>query len=193
MFPFRFDAEQHQYLSIETGEVFPHITQMLEDCGLVDSRWYTDAARTRGSCVHRLTSDYDLGSIVREDLPQVNSIYKGWLAAHVWITDKVKPRWLHVEEPRVHPQFRYGGRPDRVSHVYGALAVVEIKSGEPEDGHAIQLALQAILVAPELKLPAETIPRYALYLKGTGKGTLTAFPNTRRDFAKAREIIRRCC
>lgn len=192
-FTFRFDATAHEYLSIDTGEVYPHITGMLEQCGLVDRRWYTAASCERGSCVHRLTTDYDLGAIAREDLPTVNSIYKGWLAAHVKAMDIIRPAWQHIEEPMVSAQYRFGGRPDRVGRVYGAIAVVEIKSGAPEPAHAIQLALQALLVAPDLKLPPESIPRYALYLKNTGRFKLETFPNTRKDFAEAKRVIHRCC
>lgn len=192
-FAFRFDAASHEYVSIETGETFPHITGMLKDAGLVDDRWYTDESSDRGHYVHTLTAQYDLGAIDREDLIQVDSPYKGWLVAHVEAMNLIRPQWVSVEEPRVHPVFRYGGRPDRYGRVYGAMANCELKSGDPEPAHAIQLALQNLLLEPEVGLPAETIPRYALYLRRTGRWTLQTFPDTRRDFAKAREIVRRFC
>jgi len=189
---FRFDGIRHEYVSIATGEVYPHITGMLKDAGLVDDKWYTEESRERGSCVHRLTADYDLGSFEREDLAQIDSLYKGWLSAHVDAMEKIKPTWTKVEEPLVHPVYRYGGRCDRVGEVYGAVAVLEIKTGGIEAAHAVQLALQALLVAEDVGLPAETIQRYALYLKRTGRWTLQRFPN-RADFNQARRIIKLCC
>ena len=192
-FAFRFDADDHAYVSIETGEIYPHITGLLKSAGLVDSRWYTDESRDRGHYVHTLTAQYDLGAIEREDLLRVDSPYKGWLAAHCEAMSVIGPKWQSIEEPIVHAQYRFGGRPDRVGKVYGATAVVEIKSGDPEPAHCIQLALQCILVAPEVGLPPETIPRYGLYLKRTGKWVLQSFPDTRKDFAKARDILKRFC
>lgn len=189
---FRFDARSHEYLSPDTGEVYPHITGMLKAAGLVDDRWYTDASRERGSGVHKLTADYDRGFIPREEVPQVDSPYKGWLQAHVAACDIVQPSWSSVEVALLHPEFRYGGRPDRAGLVYGARAVVEIKSGDPEPAHAIQLALQAMLLASVERLPAESIQRYAMYLKGNGRFKFHHFPN-HRDFAEARRIIRTCC
>src|SRR5574341_1863405 len=46
--PFRFDALNHEYLSVATGEVFPHITGMLEQTGWIDDRWYTEESSDRG-------------------------------------------------------------------------------------------------------------------------------------------------
>lgn len=191
--PFRFSSSDHAYIDIATGAEIPSITQLLKEAGLVNDRFYTEESRERGSCVHRLVADYDLGAIHKEDLPEVNSVYKGWLQAHVAAMDVIQPTWLSIEERRVHETLRFAGTLDRHGKVYGAVAVVEIKSGAVEDAHPIQLALQCLLVSPEVGLPAETIPRYGLYLKRTGRWTLQSFPDTRRDFAKAREILRRFC
>lgn len=191
---FRFDAGRHEYLDITTGEVLPHITGMLKQAGLVDDRWFTEASRERGSGVHRLTADYDLGGIEHEDLPKVDSPYKAWLLAHVKWTQMVRPSWQIVEMPYVHPTFRYGGRPDRGGTLYHSLSLVEIKSGAREDiPHGVQLALQAMLVADEFHLTPETIRRYALYLQGNGRFVFEEFTNRTRDFGIARDVIRQCC
>lgn len=193
-FTFQFDSGSHEYVSIATGEAYPHITQMLQDTGYVDPRWYTDESRERGSAVHRTTADYDLGLIERNDLKLTDDPkYKGWLCAHVEAMDIIQPKFQSVEEPLVHSRHLYGGRPDRVGLIYGAVAIVEIKTGAPEKGHAVQLALQAILVAEEVKLPAESIVRYGLYLKGNGRFKFDEFKDTRKDFANALEVIKRCC
>lgn len=189
--PFRFEASTHEYITLQ-GDVLPSITQMIRQCGLVNDRFYTATSCERGSCVHRLTTEFDLGALARDDIPSVNSIYKGWLLAHIAAVDIIRPEWLHIEEPLVSAQYRFGGRPDRVARIYGAVAVVEVKSGVPEPAHAVQLALQCLLVAPEVNLPAESIVRYGLYLKGTGRFKFELFPNTRKDFAAARKVIKEC-
>lgn len=189
---FRFDANQHEYLDLDAGEVLPHTTGMLEQCGWCDDRWYTEQSCERGSAVHRLTADYDLEAL---DPATCVSRYRGYLMGHVQASAILQPTWTHVEVPLVSSRFRYGSRPDRVGSALlwsGATGILEIKSGAVEPAHAIQTALQAILLEEWIHLPAEHILRYALYLKPEGKYQLFAHDN-RRDFDEARRIIRRCC
>lgn len=186
MIPFRFDPDGHRYL-VENRQV-PNITTMLETTGWVDSTWYTEEGRRRGTAVHRLTTDYDLGAL---ELATCTSEFKHYLLHYADAVRIVRPAWQHVEVPFVHEQFRFGGRPDRVGRVFGALAVVEIKSGAPEKSHGVQLALQAYLVAPVLGLPPELLQRYVFYA-GPKKCKVDELVN-RRDFAEARKVIRTCC
>lgn len=188
MVAFRFDANNHEY--IVDGAVIPHITGMLEATGWIDDRWYTEESCERGGCVHRLTADYDLGAL---DVESCISKYRGWLLGHVTAMQILQPRFTHIEEPLVSDrEGLYGGRPDRAGLLMGASGVLEVKSGGIEKGHPIQTALQAILVAPEMGLPPESLLRYALYLRDNGRFHLE--PHDKRgDFDKARDVIRHCC
>jgi hypothetical protein len=200
---FAFDANRHEYIDTDRGEILPHITGMLEQTGWKDGRWYTQQSRDRGTAVHRLTADYDLGAV--EDINEVTSDYKGWLFGHVKGVKLVRPVWRSIEEALIHPVYRYGGRPDRVAEVYGAVSVIDIKSGAPGKDHPIQTALQAILVGHELNLPPESIQRYCWYLgqktlrnrvtkERETVGTFKQEPYTdKRDFDEAYRIIRVCC
>ena len=190
MASFAFDARRHEYVDEDAGEVLPHITGMLERSGWVDDRWFTEESCERGSIVHRLSADYDLGAI--ENVESVTSQYKPWLLAHVKGIGLVRPEWTHVEIPLVSAVYRYGGRPDRCGLMYGAVAVAEIKSGPIGKAHAIQTALQAILLAPEVGLPAEAIHRYGWYVTGRGKFRLEQFV-ARADFDAAYTVIRQTC
>lgn len=188
---FAFDANRHEYVDTALGEVLPHITGLLDAGGLIDDRWYTEESCERGAQVHRLTADFDLGAIV--DPKSVTSKYKGWLQAHVKAMKIVLPTWAHVEEPLVSSRYRFGGRPDRVGLAYGAQSVLEVKSGlKDARAHGVQLALQAILVADELRLKPEQLQRWALYLKPSGKFKLEPFENL-NDFAEAYGLIRKFC
>ncbi len=188
---FRFDNHRHEYIHVATGDVRPHITGILEAAGLIDDRWYSEESCERGSCVHRLTADYDLGAI--EDTQDVNSKYQPYLLGHVECMQLVPHRWDHIEEPLMDPQARFGGRPDRVGIAYGAWAIDEIKSGLVDDVHEVQTALQALLVEHIIGVPAESIVRYAEYLKPNGKYRFVEHKKTRRDMQKARELVRRYC
>lgn len=125
---FRFDSLNHEYIELQTGVVLPHITGMLEATGWIDDTWYEEEDRERGTAVHRLTADYDLGAI--EDPADVSSRYKGWLLAHVAAMAIMRPTILAVEQPLVHPTLKFGGRPDRIVIAYGARGVLELKSGQ---------------------------------------------------------------
>ena len=188
---FAFDASRHEYVDTATGEELPHITGLLQLGGLIDERFFTEESCYRGTQVHRLTMDFDLGAI--EDPTAVTSHYKGYLLGHVKATRIIQPAWRHIEEPMVSSRYRFGGRPDRVGVAYGAQSVLEVKSGLlDERAHGVQLALQAILAGEELHMPPEFIARYGLYLKGSGKFKLWEYVN-RSDFAKAYELIHRYC
>ena len=185
---FRFDALDHRYFL--DGLEIPHITGMLSDCGYIDDRWFTEDGRDRGTLVHDLAAQYDLGAIT--DPRTVECAEKGYFLAYVDVMRTVKPAWRFIETALASTTHGFGGRIDRGGTVWGAKAVMEIKTGQRQVATGIQLALQAILVAPEWHLPPEAIVRYELDLKQTGKGALDEHVN-RLDFAKAYEVIEACC
>lgn len=185
---FHYDDDKHEYTDA-AGETLPHITGMLERCGWIDDRWFKEEHSIRGTAVHKLTADYDLGAL---DPKSCTSHYKGWLLGHVKCMSILRPEILEVEVPRIHPDFRFGGRIDRILKVYRQLTISEIKSGGPEKAHQIQTALQAILASVEYGLPAEAWPRYAEYLQRDGKFKFVPH-DKRADFDEAYRIIRRCC
>jgi hypothetical protein len=185
---FRFDAVNHEYIELETGAVFPHITGMLARTGWVDDRWFTEESSDRGTAVHRLTADYDLKSL---DVESCTSKFRGYLLAHVKAVSIIRPQMLAVEEPLVHDVLRFGGRPDRDMIAMGQRGIWEVKSGASSAAHSIQTALQAILVAQEAMLPPESLLRLCCYVKDKGKYSVVEHKE-RRDFDEARRIIREC-
>ena len=186
---FRFDADTHTYTDA-TGAVLPHITGLLEAAGWIDTTWLTEAGRDRGTAVHELSAEYDLRGL---DPARVVSAHRGYLLAYIAAMKALRPRWTAVEVPCVHPVYRFGGRPDRVGRVLGLHTIAEIKSGAEERHHAVQTAMQAILVAGEHGgLPAEDYQRIAVYLKPTGRYVVERHTD-RRDFGRAMEIVRATC
>ena len=183
-----FDRETHAYTL--DGAPVVHITGMLKAAGYVDEEWFTEESRERGTLVHRLATDYDLGALPTP--AALECPYKGWVLAHVAAMEAIRPTWAHVETAFISPQYRYGGRPDRVGRVFGAQAVLDLKTGAATKATPIQTALQAILVAPVLRLPAVNIVRFALHLKAAGRWTLVEHTD-RHDFDRAYEIIQVCC
>lgn len=190
---FRFNADTHTYFL--NGQERPHITGMLLRTGWIDDTWYTEESSERGRQAHKLTADYDLGAV---DLARCVSAYRGYLVTHVKAMRLMRPEIKAVEEALIHPELGYGGRPDREIIAYGAVAVLEGKSGGVEKAHQVQTALQAILISGRYHLPAEAIARYCLYWKLSERkdgswGWRLEEHRERRDFDEAYRIIRRCC
>lgn len=185
---FRFDPERHEYITLD-GEVRPHITGILEATGWTDDTWFTEESSERGRCVHALTADYDLGAL---PVDTCVSRYRNYLLAHVACMRVLQHQWTSIEETFMHPEHRFGGRPDRVGKVRGQFTVLEVKSAVPASSHAIQTALQAILVSARHPLPADLWTRLCLYLKPTGKFSLVEHKDP-HDFVEARRIIKACC
>ena len=190
----RFDAADHRYYL--DGSLVPSITQCLERAGWVDSTWMTEHSAARGTEIHLATARYDLGALQIEDY---TGAHRGYLLAHVSAMTMLRPEILAVEEPHVHPALRFGGRVDRIVRIHGVLGVLEGKSGQAAPlrrvngshettAHALQLALQAILVAPIYHLPPEAVARWVLYWRRNGTFRLQT-PLDGRDFDLAYRII----
>ena len=184
--PFRFDAELHRYTLLDGGAEVPHITGLLVSAGIVDPQFYTEESRIRGTAVHDLTRDYDLGAL---PVDGCKSVYKPYLLAHAAAMGMLKPEILAIESPAVHPVYRFGGRSDRVLKLSGLRGVWEIKSGAREASHAIQTALQAMLDSVECGIPAEHLGRWCCYVKANGKFSVEVH-DSKSDFDVAREILR---
>ncbi|GAG44357.1 unnamed protein product, partial [marine sediment metagenome] len=114
----------------------------------VDTRWYTDEGRIRGSLVALVTELSDKGTLIERammffakesglDLPGYLSCWRKFRKAWPFET-------VHIEQPIYHPQWRYCGTPDRDIDLFeGKPAVLEIKTGAREDWHALQTAAYA--------------------------------------------------
>lgn len=191
--PFRFDAGSHTYTAQDTGEAVISITGMLKRCRLVDDQWFTEESSERGTWVHERTADYDLGLLDLAGVAAVVSPWKGYLTAHVGAMGTVKPTFIHVETPAVHPFFRFSGRIDRVLLVNKLRGVWEVKTTASRDpSHQVQTALQAILDSAESGIPPEHTRRWACYLRNNGRFTVVEHTD-RRDFDVAKECITTCC
>lgn len=184
---FRFDHDAHVY-SVG-GRVIPNVTSMLQKTGWVDPTYYTDDVRERGRAVHQLTAEYDLGAL---DVSRLVSKYRGYVLAHVAAMQALKPTWIAIEEPEVHPTYLFGTRPDRVGKLYRVLSIVDEKSGYKDKAHPIQTALQAVCISWRYKLAPEAMPRYGLYVKASGRFQLVPHPK-RSDIDEAYRIIKACC
>jgi hypothetical protein len=187
--PFRFNAAQHVYIALDTGEVVPNITRMIETAEKVDKSRYTEESRRRGTFVHKHTAMHDLDAL--DPALLMGHRYEGYVLAHIELMGIVRPEWKHIEVAAVHPRYRYGGTCDRVGLVYSDPSVWEIKTGDPSPHYMRQTALQAILAAEDLGLEAKKVQRFAAYLSADGRYKLEHHTNV-GDFDRAYRYIRDC-
>lgn len=188
----RFDAAAHQYFI--DGVQVPSITWMLDQVGLIYES-DDEECLERGHLIHALAAELDQGAIRHPERVEIerHPTWKGYFLAYVNATRTLKPVWRYIEKALFHVAAPcWAGRLDRCGTLWGAQAVVELKTGSGgSPATPIQLALQALLAAPALHLPPTAILRYELILKETGRWALREHTN-RRDFDEAAEIIRTC-
>ena len=202
---FRFLDAPHVYVSSVTGKTFPSITQMLKDGGHIDDSWYNEEACERGTAVHALTAQHDLGVLTRGQieagLDPFSGAYRGYVLSYLTVMDLFQPEILTIEEPYVSPTYQFGGRIDRGIRLRrrlgilpaGTLAVLEIKTGAFAKSHPMQTALQAVLEADRRQVSVETIARFCCYVQETGRGRLEWHRDDPQNMREAMTLIRRFC
>lgn len=162
-----FDAETHTYYV--NGEVKRSVTQIMHDAGIVDTTWFTEFGRWRGSAVHKATHYFDDGDIDRRTL---DPIVKPFVADWTNFREKTKFTPTMIEKPYYDPVYDYCGTPDRRGYFFeagnsnGGNILVDLKtypSGQPPWWTRLQLAAYGRLVDPRM-----IFHRYAVVLTGKG-------------------------
>jgi hypothetical protein len=157
-----FDPEKHEYRL--NGVVIPSITQILAGVGLIDTTWFTEASRDRGTLVHRIIHWHLTGEL---DEDSVDPTLKPYFDAFLQFERDSKLTVEAIEKPMVSELYRFAGTPDIVGCQNGHNAVIDIKTGSIPAWVALQLAGQEILVNHP------SIERFSLLLTGDGKYKLT--------------------
>jgi hypothetical protein len=124
----RFDEKDHRYF-IDDYPV-AGVTNALREAGIVDTTWFTEWARDRGSKVHTLTQFDDEGSLDPESIdPLIAGYLAGWRKFRKEYDFKIDDIELEV----YHSTAMYGGTLDRLGWTtYNGITyktIVDIKSG----------------------------------------------------------------
>lgn len=162
---FTFDQETHVYRF--GGFPVPSVTQVLNEAGLIDTGFYQEYHRWRGSAVHLACWFYDQDdldeSTVPEDLRGYLDAYKQFKAEKDFVIET-------VEEKRIHPVFGYAGTVDRSGIYEGMATVLDLKTGAPVPAYRLQLAAYCYL------MPQPWQRRLNLQLSKDGKYKLHEYP-----------------
>lgn len=171
-----FRAEDHTYWL--DGRQIPALHDILGDMGFCPNNgFYTEGSAARGRAIHLATQLFDEGMTAEEAINSLGSSVDGDLgyAIEGYIRDyaafreqNTGFRWFQIEEPIANERLRYATTPDRVGiDPDDEPCVLDIKSGQKEKWHKVQLAGQDF---------SKKARRYALYITDTpGKFSLIRF------------------
>ena len=166
-----FDQATHVY---RLGDrVLPSVTQVLKEAGIIDDTWYTEESRIRGSFAHEATALDDAGVL---DESSVDSSLAGYLEAWRRFKRDSGMRILKAEFRICDRVYGYAGTVDRLAVVRHQPTIPDIKTGDPEPWHALQLAGYARCV------PGRPM-RMGVYLHDDGKYTTRTYTDPSDDAA----------
>lgn len=137
-----FNTELHEYS--DQGVIIPSVTQILQDAGYIDARWFTAESRDRGSAVHTLCERYAKGE--RKDnadrwlhnLEYVNAFARWFYYARPYLiaSECVVSHTLNGK--------RYAGKFDGIYEIGGRRILVDVKTGARAKWHPIQLVAYSL-------------------------------------------------
>lgn len=134
----RFEEEGHRYFMDDYP--VPGVTNALQDAGIIDTTWFTEWARDRGSKVHKITQFYDEGELDEES---VDPKLRGYLDAWKRFLNEYEFRIEAIEREVYHPIAMYGGTLDRLGISGNTNAatktILDIKSGPVYRATGLQL------------------------------------------------------
>lgn len=169
-----FDPVQHRYTW--GGRELPSVTRILKDVGLIDTLWFTEEARQRGTYVHMATHYFDEGDLAEES---VDPRYAGYLDAYKRFLETTRPAWDRIEHKVSDPVLGYAGTFDRIGTLHGEPQrwLIDIKTGFAKTAGLQTAAYRRCLPEPH------RIRRASLKLNPDGTFIFTELAD-RRDEAR---------
>lgn len=175
------DEESHVYTL--GGRVLPSVTEILCGAGLVDTQWFTDAGKWRGSAVHAACWYEDENDL---DEAGLDPRLAGYLAAYRKF--KAETEFVvEVNEMKVHHDLLgYAGRFDKVGKFAKGPALIDLKSGAASKVTRYQTTAYVACLASPRKYT-----RMEVRLKDNGKYSLQVYEprDFDRDFAIWQSVL----
>lgn len=154
-----FDPATHSYTY--KGKHVPSVSQILLDIGLIDTQWYTQEGRERGTLVHRAIAVHSRGAHCIKN-PLVDMYIE---AFRRFETDcDWQPEIIETPMACIH----YAGTPDQIGMLNGNMAVIDLKTGGISPAVCLQLVAYAKLYEQTYE-PKKPLKRFSLQLTETGR------------------------
>lgn len=178
-----FDPASHTYKV--GGRQVPGVTSILVANGLIDSTWFSDVSRWRGTAAHLACQFDDESDLKVESVPaEVRGHLEGWRKFRS-DTGFVP---IHIEKPVWSPE-GFCGTPDRIGTLGGRPSIIDLKtSASAYPWVGLQLAGYAIGSAPLMDTHPGGFQRIAVCLNGDGGYSATHFKD-RRDIEVFRAAV----
>lgn len=185
------DEDAHQYYV--DGDPKPSVTQILKANGFIDTTWFTEFGRWRGSETHKATHFYDEGDLDRRT---IDPTVKRFLGGYIKFKELTKFQPTMIEVPLYSDRYEYCGRPDRRGFFAGqgkaeeANEIIDFKcypGGRPPWWTRFQLAAYG-----HLSDPHRIFRRWALVLTGEGEHGYNIFEYPRDTYVHDVERFLAC-
>jgi hypothetical protein len=170
-----FDAENHIYYA--DGYPIPSVTQALGSAGIINTEFFTEEARERGTYVHKAVELYHKGGL---NISSLDSVIRPYFEAYLDFLKMTNFRPLYVEKLVFDPVYQYGGTLDLVGPLSGNMSIIDIKTGAAQRWTGAQLAAYRAALHKTVNIEP-IVGKYALELRSNGKWSLKPFTST-RDF-----------
>ena len=187
-----FDEASHRYFV--DGEIKLSVTQILKEAGIVDTQWFSEFGRWRGSAVHKATQYWDEGDYDRRTS---DPIVKPFVADWVAFRKATGFTPTMIEQTFYDPIYDYCGKPDRRGYFLGGKPensneLIDLKTypgGKAPWWTRLQLAAYGRLLDP-----ARIFRRYAVVLTGNGPNVeeypVDSCPEDQNDFFSCIRVAR---
>lgn len=159
------------------GRRIPGVTEILDGLGLVDTRWFTEESRRRGSAVHAAVHYHLEGDLAWST---VDERIKGYVESAIAFLDVVAFKPTHVETRVLHvgpPTF--AGTLDLAGEMYGTDSLADWKSGAIVPVTGMQTAGYDVALGGKKRRR-----RLGVQLRENGKLPRITELDDRRDYAR---------
>lgn len=167
----QFEPATHRYTL--DGRNLPSVTSVLSDCCMVDYQWAQTQHAARGTATHELCAEIALlerpesqfewdGTCNRADGIGYGRSYQAFLRHTGMVVDPDL-----IEFPVASLVMQYAGTVDQVLWRQQERVLVDLKSGEPQDAAALQLAGYRIALKEWKGISVQA--SYCLWLNKDGK------------------------
>ncbi len=180
-----FNPETHIYEA--GGKIIPSVTQILKSVGIIVTKYHTEVSKIRGQAVH-LAIEYWLEQ--RLDINSIDPLILPYFEAFLCFERDSKYIARYTEMPMYHPVLNYAGKPDIVASLNNKQVLLDIKTGQVQAWHSLQVAGYAMLCE---RNGIEIEKAYFLYLKKTGKYSLIEcgdLQSAKKTFSACYEIYK---
>ena len=152
-----FEPLNHEYHSPD-GMFLPSVTQVIKD--IFDTYNYkgNTGAATKGSHIHKACELWDNNDLEEESL---DPIIKPYLEQYKLALKNENIKILENEVMRYSPKYFYAGTIDSIAQIGDFKCLIDIKTGQPEKWHMVQIGAYKELLKHDLKIDK----CFDLYLK----------------------------